>query len=155
MTENTNEKNEETEERPEKTFDEWYRFREAYIKALQDRGFRRSETASRRPMELHSGRESTTEKTIVPSDPIGIGTTPNHPELKMPFKALARRTTDTHTISIRPTRTVRSWCCVVCGAENPSGDRDNERTYLCRNCERDVRKALSKKAEVIFGGGKE
>ena len=138
----------------EEPFDEWDRFRKAYEKALKDRGSPGLQTEFRRLTESLGKPESTTETTNALSkttDGIGIPSNPQNQTLQIPFSRLGKDRTDVVSYRIPQIRSGHTWYCIVCGAENPSGDQRDERTYSCQKCGRDVRYTLSERADIIFG----
>ena len=138
----------------EEPFDEWDRFRKAYEKALRDRGSPGLQMEFRRLTESLGKPESTTETMNAPSkttDGIGIPSKNQNQTLQIPFSRLGKDRIDVISYRIPQTRSGHTWFCIVCGAENPSGDQRDERTYSCQKCGRDVRKTISEKASIIFG----
>ena len=138
----------------EEPFDEWYRFRKAYEKALKDRGslglqmeFRRLTESLGKPVSI-TGKTNAQSKT---TDGIGIPSNPQNQTLQIPFSQLGKDRTDVISYRIPQIRSGHTWYCIVCGAENPSGDQRDERTYSCQKCGRDVRYTLSERADIIFG----
>src|SRR3989304_7941075 len=136
----------------EEPFDEWYRFRKAYEKALKDRGSLGLQMEFRRLTESLGKPESTTETTNALSkttDGIGIPSNPQNQTLQIPFSRLGKDRTDVISYHIPRIRSGHTWFCIVCGAENPSGDQRDERTYSCQKCGRDVRYTLSATSHTI------